>query len=127
MKILKTQVAIIGAGPSGMLLGQLLHKQGIANVVLERVSADRVLKRIRAGILETGYAQLMREAGVNQRMDVEGLVHDGFALSLNGTSTRIDLKGLTGGVSLSTPSQPNGYTRSCSVRRWAGIAWRETP
>jgi len=97
MKTLSTQVAIIGGGPSGLLLGQLLHKQGIANVVLDRVSADHVLKRIRAGILETGFADLMREAGVASRMDGEGLVHDGFAIAHNGVSTRIDLKGLTGG------------------------------
>jgi p-hydroxybenzoate 3-monooxygenase len=97
VKTLRTQVAIVGGGPSGMLLGQLLHKQGIANVVLERVSAEHVLKRIRAGILETGFAALMREAGVGARMDAEGLVHDGFAISCNGKSTRIDLKGLTHG------------------------------
>ena len=97
MKTLRTQVAIIGAGPSGMLLGQLLHKQGIANVVLERVSAGHVLKRIRAGILETGFVELMREAGAGARMDAEGLVHDGFTISLNGKATRIDLKGLSGG------------------------------
>jgi p-hydroxybenzoate 3-monooxygenase len=97
MKKLHTQVAIIGGGPSGMLLGQLLYKQGIANVVIDRVSADHILKRIRAGILETGFVTLMREAGVNQRMDSEGLVHNGFAIALNGLSTRIDLHGLTGG------------------------------
>ncbi len=97
MKTLRTQVAIIGAGPSGMLLGQLLAKQGIANVVLERVSATHVLKRIRAGILETGMATLMREAGVSERMDAEGLVHDGFAIAHNGHATRIDLKELTHG------------------------------
>lgn len=97
MKTLRTQIAIIGAGPAGMLLGQLLAKQGIANVVLERVSAEHVLKRIRAGILETGFAKLMREAGVGARMDGEGLVHDGFAIADNGVSTRIDLKGLTNG------------------------------
>jgi len=97
MKTLRTQVAIIGAGPSGLLLGQLLHKQGIANVVLDRVSADHILKRIRAGILESGFADLMREAGVCARMEAEGLVHDGFAIAHNGFSTRIDLKALTGG------------------------------
>ncbi len=97
MKTLHTQIGIIGGGPSGMLLGQLLHKYGIDNVVIERVSADHVLKRIRAGILESGFTDLMREAGLGARMDTEGLVHDGFAISLNGHSTRIDLKGLTGG------------------------------
>jgi p-hydroxybenzoate 3-monooxygenase len=97
MNSLVTKVAIIGGGPSGMLLGQLLHKQGIANVVLERASAEHVLKRIRAGILETGFAALMREAGAGARMDAEGIVHDGFAIACNGHSTRIDLKGLTNG------------------------------
>lgn len=94
---MKTQVAIIGAGPSGLLLGQLLHKQGIDNVILERVSADYVLSRIRAGILEQGFADLMREAGVGERMDREGEVHDGFEIVLKGRRVRIDLKGLTGG------------------------------
>jgi len=97
VKTLRTEVAIIGGGPSGLLLGQLLYKQGIDTVVLERVSADHVLKRIRAGILETGFAALMREAGVGARMDTEGLPHDGFAIACNGRATRIDLHKLTGG------------------------------
>jgi p-hydroxybenzoate 3-monooxygenase len=100
MKTLRTQVAIIGGGPSGMLLGQLLHKQGIANVVLERVSSDHVLKRIRAGILETGFVCLMWEAGVAKRLDAEGIAHDGFTIACNGRETRIDLKGLTDGMSV---------------------------
>ena len=79
MKTIRTEVAIIGAGPSGLLLGQLLYKKGIDNVVLERSSALHVQQRIRAGILETGFADMMREAGVGARMDAEGLVHDGFA------------------------------------------------
>lgn len=94
---MKTKVAIIGAGPSGLLLGQLLHKQGIGNVVLERVTPDYVLGRIRAGVLETGFAGLMREAGVGDRMDTEGEVHDGVEIVINGLRNRIDLKGLTGG------------------------------
>ncbi len=94
---MKTQVAIIGAGPAGLLLGQLLHKQGIDNVILERVSSDYVLSRIRAGVLEQGFADLMREAGVSKRMDQEGEVHDGFEMVLNDRRIRIDLKGLTGG------------------------------
>ena len=94
---MKTQVVIIGAGPSGLLLGQLLHKQGIENVVLERVSPDYVLGRIRAGVLETGFAELMREAGVGDRMDREGEVHDGIEIVVNDRRVRIDLKMLTGG------------------------------
>lgn len=97
MKTLKTQVAIIGAGPSGLLLGQLLHKQGISNIILERVTGDYVLGRIRAGILEQGFADLVREAGVAERMDAEGHVHEGVELSVNGERHRIDLKELTGG------------------------------
>ncbi|MDY6982954.1 MAG: 4-hydroxybenzoate 3-monooxygenase, partial [Pseudomonadota bacterium] len=97
VKSLRTQVVIIGAGPSGLLLGQLLHKQGIANVILERTSAERVLARIRAGILESGFVDLVHEAGVAERLDAEGLPHDGFAISCNGRETRIDLAGLTNG------------------------------
>ncbi|MDH1265943.1 4-hydroxybenzoate 3-monooxygenase [Pseudomonas sp. GD03944] len=97
---MKTQVAIIGAGPSGLLLGQLLHNAGIANVIIERQSPDYVLGRIRAGVLEQGMVDLLREAGVAERMDREGLVHDGFELAFNGRCEHIDLKGLTGGKSV---------------------------
>ncbi|MBD9678724.1 4-hydroxybenzoate 3-monooxygenase [Pseudomonas sp. PDM18] len=94
---MKTQVAIIGAGPAGLLLGQLLHKAGIDTVILERQAPDYVLGRIRAGVLEQGTADLLREAGASARMDAEGLLHDGFELVLNGRRERIDLKALTGG------------------------------
>ncbi|MDU4255412.1 4-hydroxybenzoate 3-monooxygenase [Pseudomonas sp.] len=94
---MKTQVAIIGAGPAGLLLGQLLHKAGIDTVILERQTPDYVLGRIRAGVLEQGTADLLREAGAGARMDAEGLLHDGFELVLNGRRERIDLKALTGG------------------------------
>ena len=97
MKNIKTQVAIIGAGPSGLLLGQLLARQGIENIILERVSGDYVLGRIRAGILEQGFTDLMREAGVAERMDAEGEVHEGVEIASDGKRFRIDLKGLTGG------------------------------
>ncbi|MDC7697129.1 4-hydroxybenzoate 3-monooxygenase [Vogesella indigofera] len=94
---MKTQVAIIGAGPSGLLLGQLLHKAGIDNIILERQTPDYVLGRIRAGVLEQGMVDMMREAGVAERMDREGLVHEGIELVYNGRRDRIDLKELTGG------------------------------
>ncbi|SIQ75861.1 p-hydroxybenzoate 3-monooxygenase [Marinobacterium stanieri] len=97
MKTIQTQVAIIGAGPSGLLLGQLLARKGISNIILERVTGDYVLGRIRAGILEQGFADLVREAGVAERMDAEGHVHEGVELVVDGTRTRIDLKELTGG------------------------------
>lgn len=76
-----TQVGIIGSGPAGLLLSQLLHLQGIDNVVLERRSRDYVLSRIRAGVLEQGTVNVLREAQVNARMDREGLVHDGFDIA----------------------------------------------
>jgi p-hydroxybenzoate 3-monooxygenase len=93
----RTQVAIIGAGPAGLLLGQLLHKAGIDNVVLERQTADYVLARIRAGVLEQTTCDLLDEAGVGRRMHAEGLVHGGFDLCFGGARHRIDMAGLTGG------------------------------
>ena len=93
---IKTRVAIIGAGPSGLLLGQLLHRCGIDNVILERHTPEYVLGRIRAGVLEYGFVDLMREAGVSERMDREGLVHDGISLAFQGRRQHVDLKGLTG-------------------------------
>ena len=94
---MRAQVAIIGAGPSGLLLGQLLHNAGIDNVIIERQTGEYVLGRIRAGVLEQGMVDLLRQAGVSQRMDAEGLVHAGFELALDDRQVHIDLKGLTGG------------------------------
>jgi len=93
---MRTQVVIIGAGPSGLLLSQLLHLAGIDCVVLERKSGDYVLSRIRAGVLEDGMVGLLDKAGVGTRMRAEGLPHDGFAMSVGDTRLRIDLKSLTG-------------------------------
>ncbi len=93
----RTQVAIVGAGPSGLLLGQLLSNAGIDNVIVERQSPDYVLGRIRAGVLEQTTADLLDEAGVGARMHAEGLVHDGFELCFGGARHRIDLAGHTGG------------------------------
>ena len=93
---MKTQVAIIGAGPSGLLLGQLLARSGIANVVIEQRSPDYVLGRIRAGVLEQTAVDLLAEADVSERMHAEGLPHDGVALCFNNQLHRIDLHGLTG-------------------------------
>ncbi|MEW6694273.1 MAG: 4-hydroxybenzoate 3-monooxygenase [Pseudomonadota bacterium] len=94
---MRTQVVIVGAGPSGLLLGQLLHKAGIDNVILERQSAEYVLGRIRAGVLEQVAVDVLDEAGVGERMHREGLVHEGFDLLFQGQRHRIDLKRLTGG------------------------------
>jgi p-hydroxybenzoate 3-monooxygenase len=92
----RTQVAIIGAGPSGLLLSQLLYLNGIDNVVVERQSRDYVAGRIRAGVLEQGTVDLLLKAKVGERMLKERLVHDGVALGFAGRSVRVDLKNLTG-------------------------------
>jgi p-hydroxybenzoate 3-monooxygenase len=93
----RTQVAIIGAGPSGLLLGQLLHKAGIDAVIVERQSGDYVLGRIRAGVLEQVCVDLMDEIGVGTRMHKEGLVHEGFEMLVAGRRHRVDMRALTGG------------------------------
>ncbi len=93
----RTQVGIIGSGPSGLLLSQLLDLNGIGNVVLERHSRQYVLGRIRAGVLERGMVELMRQAGVRERLDREGMVHHGFNIAFNNGIHRIDLRELTGG------------------------------
>ena len=94
---MRTQVVIIGSGPSGLLLGQLLTNAGIDNVVLDRVSQDYILGRIRAGVLEEGMCQLLDRTGAGERMHREGLPHDGFELTFSGRRHRVDLHGLTGG------------------------------
>ena len=94
---MKTKIAIVGAGPSGLLLGQLLQKAGIDNIIIERQTPEYILGRIRAGVLEQGTADLLREAGVSERMEKEGLIHDGFELAIGGRLEHIDLKKLTGG------------------------------
>jgi p-hydroxybenzoate 3-monooxygenase len=93
----KTQVAIIGAGPSGLLLGQLLTRAGIDNVILERQTPGYVLSRIRAGVLEQGAVAMLDEAGVGARLHAEGLVHGGIEIAWNERRHRVDLDALTGG------------------------------
>ncbi|SEF56401.1 4-hydroxybenzoate 3-monooxygenase [Bosea lathyri] len=94
---MRTQVAIIGSGPSGLLLGQLLHDAGIDTVILERKSRDYVLARIRAGVLEQGTVGLLDKVGAGSRLHAEGLPHDGFDLLFGGQRHRIALDRLTGG------------------------------
>lgn len=93
---MRTQVAIIGGGPSGLLLSQLLHRKGIDTIVLERKTRDYVLGRIRAGVLEVGFVNLMREAGVAARMDAEGFPHDGTIIAYDNSQFRIDFTKHTG-------------------------------
>ena len=101
----RTQVAIIGGGPAGLLLSQLLHKAGVDCIVLERRSQAYVEARIRAGVLEQGTVDLLERAGVADRLHREGLPHHGVQLALDGDLFRIDLHGLTGGKSVTVYGQ----------------------
>ena len=116
----RTQVAIVGAGPSGLLLGQLLHRAGIDNVIVERQSAAYVLDRIRAGVLEQTTVDLLDEAGVGARMHREGLVHGGYELCFGGARHRIDLQGLTGGKQVMVYGQTEVTRDLMDARQAAG-------
>ncbi|MGE5668016.1 MAG: 4-hydroxybenzoate 3-monooxygenase [Betaproteobacteria bacterium] len=118
---MRAQVAIVGAGPAGLLLGQLLHKAGIDAVIVERVTPDYVLGRIRAGILEQVCIDLMDEAGVGERMHREGLVHRGFEMLVGGKRHRIDLHGLTGGKHVMVYGQTELTRDLMDARKAAGL------
>lgn len=118
---MRTQVAIIGAGPAGLLLGQLLHTYGIDNIILEQRSADYVLGRIRAGVLEQVTVDLLREAGVSQRLTAEGLVHDGIELMFGGQRHRLDLSELTGGKKVVVYGQTEVTRDLMQARADAGL------
>ncbi len=95
---MRTQVVIIGGGPAGALLSHLLHRRGIESIVLEARSRDHVLSRIRAGVIEQESADLLRSAGVGDRLDTEGLVHEGVGISYAGRRFRVDFKAMAGRV-----------------------------
>ena len=104
---IRTQVAIIGAGPSGLLLGQLLHKHGIENIILERHTPEYVLERIRAGVIEQGAVDLLSEAGVGERMRAEGAKTTKFAALSRAVC------GVRGqAVILNLPGRPSGAVES---------------
>lgn len=125
---MRTQVGIIGAGPAGLLLSQLLHRHGIESVILERQSRAYVEARIRAGVIEQGTVNLLREVGVNARMDREGLIHEGLALAFAGRQEHIDLHKLTGGSTVMIYGQTE-ITRDLIEARLAagGVLSFETP
>lgn len=102
---MRTQVIIIGAGPAGLLLARLLCRAEIACVVIERQSRAHVAGRIRAGVLERGTVEFLREIGVADRLDREGLIHDGFGLAVDGEMFRVDLRGPTGGAHVTVYGQ----------------------
>src|SRR3954467_8191693 len=118
---MRTQVAIVGAGPSGLLLGQLLFKAGIDNVIVERQSADYVLGRIRAGILEQVTVDLMDEAGVGTRLHQEGTVHHAIELVFKGERHPIDAHRLTGGKVVTAYGQTELTRDLMEARAAAGL------
>ena len=118
---MKTQVAIIGAGPSGLLLGQLLAKAGIANVIIERQSGDYVLSRIRAGILEQITVDLLHEAGVGAGVDEGGTVHHSIELVFGGVRHPVDVHGLTGGKVVTAYGQTEVTRDLMEARSAAGL------
>ncbi len=117
----RTQVAIIGAGPAGLLLGQLLHRAGIANIIVERQDGAYILGRIRAGVLEQTTCDLLDEAGVGARLHADGLVHHGIELCFGGARHRIDLTGLTGGKHVTVYGQTEVTRDLMDARAAAGL------
>ena len=105
MPVARTQVAIIGAGPAGLMLGHLLHLRGIDSVILENRSREYVIERVRAGVLEQGTVDLMTSTGVGDRLGREGMRHDGIHLAFNGRRHRIDMAELTGGRAITIYGQ----------------------
>ncbi|BDG72122.1 4-hydroxybenzoate 3-monooxygenase [Roseomonas fluvialis] len=118
---MRTQVGIIGAGPAGLLLAQMLHQRGIDAVVLEARSRDYVEGRIRAGLLEQGSVDTLTEAGVADRLHLEGLVHRGLELRFGGAAHRIDLAGLTGGKVVTIYGQQEAVKDMIAARLRAGL------
>ena len=102
---MRTQVAIVGAGPAGLLLAHLLQRQGIESVVIENRARDYVEHRVRAGVLEQGSVDLLNDSGVGARLQREGLVHHGIELRFGGQGHRIDMTSLTGGRSITVYGQ----------------------
>ena len=118
---MRTQVAIIGSGPSGLLLGQLLAGAGIETIIVDRVSKEHILGRVRAGVLERGTVGLLEKADAAARLHAEGLVHDGFSIAFDGRDHRIDLAGLTGGKHVTVYGQTELTRDLIAARDAAGL------
>lgn len=117
---MRTKVGIVGAGPAGLVLAHLLHLRGIESVVLEARSREYVEKRVRAGVLEQGTVDLLRDAGVGDRLHREGLVHEGLELRFSGAGHRIDLAELTGGRTITVYGQQEVVKDLVAARLAAG-------
>ena len=120
MKRVRTQTGIVGAGPAGLMLGHLLHLHGIDSVILERRSEEYVIERVRAGVLEQGTVDLMRESGVGERLGREGLRHAGIYLSFGGVRRHIGFEQLTGGRSITVYGQNEVVKDLIAARRASG-------
>src|SRR5579863_1955901 len=119
--VMRTQVGIIGAGPAGLVLSHLLHLHGIESVVLENRSRQYVQERVRAGVLEQGTVDLLKETGVGERLQREGLVHYGVNLRFGRRTHRIDFAELTGGkgVTIYSQHEVEGFDRGAAENEWA--------
>ena len=117
---MKTQIGIVGAGPAGLMLAQLLDREGIESVVLESRSRDYVEHRVRAGVLEYGIVKTLEECGVGERMLREGLIHEGIELRFDGVGHRIDFPSLTGGRTITVYGQQEVVKDLIAARLDAG-------
>jgi p-hydroxybenzoate 3-monooxygenase len=118
---MRTNVVIVGAGPSGLLLGQLLFKAGVDAIIVERQTPDYVLGRIRAGVLEQVTLDVLAQAGVDKRLAKDGLPHTGFDLLFKGERHRIDLEGLTGGKKVMVYGQTEVTRDLMAAREASGL------
>jgi len=119
-KVLRTQVGIVGAGPAGLLLGHLLHLEGIDSIVIENRSQEHVIDRVRAGVLEQNTVDLLVASGVGKRLRAEGLRHEGIYLSFRGVRRRIDMAELTGGRAITVYGQNEVVRDLFAARRASG-------
>ncbi|WP_192259456.1 4-hydroxybenzoate 3-monooxygenase [Mesorhizobium caraganae] len=119
---MRTKIVIVGSGPSGLLLGQLLSGIGVETVILERSSREHVLGRVRAGVLEQGTVELLEEAGAAARLHAEGLLHAGISLAFGGSLHRLDLTALTGGKHVTVYGQTEVTHDLMDKREAAGLA-----
>ncbi|ESX19491.1 4-hydroxybenzoate 3-monooxygenase [Mesorhizobium sp. M1060] len=118
---MRTKIVIVGSGPSGLLLGQLLGTIGVETVILERSSREHVLGRVRAGVLEQGTVELLEEAGAAVRLHAEGLLHAGISLAFGGGLHRLDLTALTGGKHVTVYGQTEVTHDLMDKREAAGL------
>ena len=117
---MRTQVAIVGAGPAGLMLGHLLHLRGIDSVIVEDRSRDYVIERVRAGVLEQGTVDLMNEVGLGTRLNAEGLRHEGVYIAFDGERHRIDMARLTGGRAITVYGQSEVVKDLIAARHTTG-------